>query len=194
MTRMGGLEAPDNSSGSAVIVLICAGVVAVHVVALKAPRKTLEAEFVVHATADINKEGIVDEPAGVQVADASHCLHERTPSADIGGVANATYTIVLFHALAGEGTDINHETQVRDARKGKVLKGNVQAFIALLVDNVGELAVGDSAVYVSTGKKAIELCRHRNGEQEQACEGQHGGSGFRHEISLPGLRAGKQAL
>src|SRR5579862_458222 len=192
--RKGSSETPDDSGGGSVIVLIGAGVMTMHVVALQPPGKTLQAKLVVDASAHVNEKRIVDKSAGVQMADPGHGMDEGTPSSDIRRDANTAYTVVLFHAPPGECAGIEHKPQSGKARKRQVFEGNVQAFVALLVHHVGELAVGNSAVDVSTGKKAVELCRHRNGEQQQAHEGQHGGSGFRHEISLPGARAGKQAL
>ena len=91
-----------------------------------------------------------------------------------------------------EAAGIDDDPEVREAGERKGFKGAVPAAIALFIDDVGELAVGDSGVNVSVGKKSIELCRHRDGEQKQGQERQHCGSSFRHEIFLPGGRAGKK--
>ena len=178
-------EAPNDSGRGAVVILIGAGVVTVHVVTLETPGKILEAKFVVDASTNVDKQRVVNEAAGIQVADTGHAVDEWAPASEIRGEANATQRVVLGDTSSVEAAPIDNQTDARKAGEGEVFKGGVPSFIALLVDDVRKLTVGNSAVDVSTRKKAVKLCRHRNGEQQQAQEGQRG-YGFQHEISLPG--------
>ena len=188
------LETPDDSGGGAVVILDSTGVVTVHVVTLETPGKVLEAKLVVDPTANVDEKRVVDEAAGVQVPDTSHAVDEGAPATQVGGEADTAERVVLGHALSVEAASVDHQPDTREAGEGEIFKRGVPSFIALLVDDVRKLTVGNSAVDVSTGKQAVKLCRHRNGEQQQAQEGQHGGNGFRHEISSPALQAGKYAL
>src|SRR5437764_11437855 len=55
------LESPDNSGGGAVIVLVVAGVMGVHVVALHAPGKILEEKFVIETAASIDNQRVINK-------------------------------------------------------------------------------------------------------------------------------------
>src|ERR1700742_219900 len=91
-------EAPDDSCGGAVIVLRDAEIVGVHVVALEAPGKILEPQFVIESAAYIDEKRIVDEASRVEMTNASHGIHEGTQLADIGGVARPGDYVVLGYA------------------------------------------------------------------------------------------------
>src|SRR5260370_9916658 len=94
------LEAPDNSSGGPVIVLIGAVIVTVHVIALQSPGEVLEGEFVIGAAADVDDEGIVDEAERVHVPNAGHAVHERAPLSNAGGKAWAGPDVALLQPAA----------------------------------------------------------------------------------------------
>ena len=96
------------------------------------------------------------------MADAGHGIDEGTPSADVAGETRAKHAVVLGDAAGAiKAAGIEHETDARKARKRERFEGAVPTAIALLVDDVGELSVGDAGVDVSVGKKAVKLCRHR---------------------------------
>lgn len=187
-------ETPDDSGGSAIVILIGTGVVTMHVVALDTPGEILKSKFVVDASADVDGQRVIDEATGVEMADSGHPMDERAPPAEAGREANASERIVLGYTFSIEATAVEDETESREAGEGEIFGRDVPSFIALLVDDVGKLTVGNSAVDVSTGKKATELCRHRYGEKQQAQQGQRGGNGFRHEISLPGTSSRQTSI
>lgn len=136
----------------------------VHVIALKAPGKILEEEFVVDAAADINFQRVVDEASGIQVANAGHGVDEGTPLSEIGGDAGAAHDVVLNESAATvKAADIGDESDVGKAAEGQGLEGAIPSAIALLNDDIAELAVGNAGVNVPAGKKAVKLCRHWNG-------------------------------
>src|SRR5450755_2978696 len=160
-----GSEAPDNSSRCAVVVLIGAAVVTMHVITLHPPGEVLERKLIVGAAADIDQNGIVNQRVRVHVPNAGHGVYEGAPFSDGCRNAWAANDVVLFHAAAKEAAAIDHQADTRKAGKGKRLKRAVEAAIALLVDHVGELSVRDSGVDVSVGKESVELCCHRDREQ-----------------------------
>src|SRR5579859_681624 len=165
-----------------------------HVIALTAPGKILEEEFVVDAATDINFQRVVDEALGIQVADAGHGVDEGTPFSEIGGDTWAAEDVVLNESAAAvEAADIGNKPDAGKAAEGQGFVRAIPSAIALLDDDVAQLAVGNAGVDVSAGKKAVKLCRHWNRTYEPARESQHRGSSFRHEISLPGRRAGKNS-
>jgi len=136
----------------------------VHVIALKAPGKILEEKFVVDAAADINFQRVVDEASGIQVANAGHGVDEGTPLSEIGGDAGAAEDVVLNESAAAiEAADIGDESDAGKAAEGQGLEGAIPSAIALLDDDIAELAVGNAGVNVPAGKKTVKLCRHWNG-------------------------------
>src|ERR1700681_4070636 len=102
-------EAPDQSGGSAVIVLRGAAVVTAEVIALQAPGEILEVKFVVGAAAHSDGEGIVDEAVGIDVADSGHGLHERAPFSVSEGKARAADEDVLSDPLAEIAAAVGHQ-------------------------------------------------------------------------------------
>jgi len=169
-------KAPDNTSGCAVVVLIGAGVVAVHVIALQPPREILEAKLVVGAAADVDSHGVIDEAVGVHVSNASHGVHERAPFSIADGESRAGEEVILRHSAAVEAAAIEHQSDAREAGKRERFKRSVPAPIALLVDDVRELAVGNSGVDVSIGKESVKLRRHGDGTQNECYKCQRRGS------------------
>lgn len=186
-----GLEAPDDSGGSTVIVLCGAAVVTAEVVALDSPGEIFEAKFVVGTAAYVPGEWIVDETVGVDVANSGHAVNKGTPLSVTKREARAAEEHVLRNSLPEEGAAFGDEAEAWEASKGK---GFVRAFrtaITLLVDDVGELAIRNANVNVAIGKKTVELCRHRDREQHECNEGQDSGGKLWHEIFLRGGCAGK---
>ena len=112
-------EAPDDTGGSAVVVLISAEVVGVHVVALQAPGEVLEEEFVVRAAADVDDQRVVDEAARVQVTNAGHGMHEGPPLPEVGRQAWAGDRVVLRNVArircAVEAAGIDHQAEVQES-------------------------------------------------------------------------------
>lgn len=136
----------------------------VHVVALKAPGKILEEELVVDAAANIDFQRVVDEAAGIQVANTGHGVDEGTPLSEIGGNTGAAEEVVLHESAAPvEAADIGDEPDVGISAEGEGFIGAIPSAIALLDHNVAQLAVGNAGVNVPAGKKAVKLCRHWNG-------------------------------
>jgi hypothetical protein len=171
-----GSEAPDNSSGSPVIVLVGAVIVTVHVIALQPPGEVLEGKLIVRAAANVDRDRVVDEAVGVHVPNASHGVHEGAPFSKADGKAWAGEEVVLLNAAAIEAAAIDHQSEARKAGKGERLKRGVPSAITLLVDDIGELGVGNPSVDVSTGKKSVKLCRHRDREQHETNKRQRCGS------------------
>jgi len=135
----------------------------VHVIALKAPGKILEEEFVVDAAAHINFQRVVDEASGIQVANAGHGVDEGTPLSKVSGDAGAAHDVVLNESAAAvEAAGIGDESDVGKAAEGQGLEGAIPSAIALLDHHVAELAVGNAGVNVPAGKKPVKLCRHWN--------------------------------
>ena len=174
--RRQGSKAPDNSSGRAVIVLIGAGVVAVHVIALHPPGKILEAKLVVGATANVDRDGVIDEAVGVHVTNATHGVHEGAPFSIAEGKAWAGHEVILRDSSAVETAAIEHQSDARKAGKRERFKRTVPAAIALFVDHVGELTVGHSGVDVSIGQESVKLRRHGDGKQKERHKCQRRGS------------------
>ena len=154
-------------------------------------------KFVVGAAAHVDRDGIVDEAVGVDVADASHGVHEGTPFSVAEGKARAAEEEVLRNwrsAASIVTAAIEHQSEARKAGEGESLERALQAAITLLVDDVGELAVRNAGVDVAVGKKSVKLCRHGNREQDESNKRQHTGSSLRHELFLPGGYAGKKCI
>ncbi len=186
-------EAPNNSCRCAVVVLSRAGVARVHVISLESPGKILERKFVVESAANIDEERIVDKSAGIQVPHADHGIDEGTEFADVGGDPWAADEVVLSNAGAAvKAAGVNDQAYMGKAWEGNGFKRAIPSAIALPLDYVGELSIGNTSVNVSIGQEPVELCRHRDGEQEHAQKRQHSGSSFRQEIFLPGGRAGQK--
>src|SRR5579864_1553716 len=140
-------KAPHEPSGGAVIVLVSAGVVAVEVVALEAPGEILEAELVVRTAAYVDDVWVIDEAHRVHMTDAAHALQEGAPLSKVKGEPRAGNADVLRYRIVAASiitTAIDDQSEARKASKGKCLEGGVEAVIALLVDDVGELAVRDA--------------------------------------------------
>ena len=93
-------ESPHNSGRRAVIVLSGAGVTGVHVVTLESPGKVLKSQLVVDTAAYVDEDRIVDEAAGVQVADAGHGIDKGAPSSDIAGEPRTRHGVVLGDAAS----------------------------------------------------------------------------------------------
>ena len=55
------LEAPDNSSGSSIVVLVSAGIMTVQIIPLQSPGEVLERKFVVRAAAHVDRGWVIDE-------------------------------------------------------------------------------------------------------------------------------------
>src|SRR5437899_10762144 len=127
-------EAPYNSSGCAVVVLVGAGVATMHVVALQPPRKILEEEFVVHAATYVQRGWAIDEVVGIDVANAAHGMHERSPFSETCGHPQAAENIVLGNATAVEATAVSDQPDVRKARKRQSLDRGIPPAVAQLVD------------------------------------------------------------
>src|ERR1035438_1200535 len=190
--RCAGSESPDNSGGGAVVVLVGAGIVTVHVIALQPPGKILEGKFIVGAAADVDRERVIDEAVGVYVADASHGMHEGAPFSVGDRKARTADDVILLDPGAIKAAAIGDQAEAGETGEGNGFVRAGPAAITLLVDDVGELSVGDSGVDVAIGKKSVELCRHRDREQHEYNKRQHSGGSLRHEIFLPGGCAGKK--
>src|SRR5260370_27083271 len=104
-----GLEAPDNSRGCPVIVLVGARIMTVHVVALQAPGKVLEGKFVVCSTADVDGRGVVDEAVGVHVPNAAHAVYEGPPFSDRDGEPRASENVGLLPPASIEAAPIEDQ-------------------------------------------------------------------------------------
>src|SRR5579859_1064055 len=187
-------EAPDNTGRRAVVILRGAQIMRVHIVALQAPGEILKEELIVGAAANVDLQRVVNEAAGVQMTNAGHGVDERPPLSETGREAWAAQRVVLHQAFAAiKPADIRHQSDAWIAAEREGFVGSIPSAIALLDDDIAELRVGNTDVHVSAGKKAVELGRHWNGAQKPARKRQQRGSSFRHEISLPGLRAGKNS-
>jgi len=105
------LEAPNDSSGSAVIVLGGTGVMRVHVVALKTPGKILEEEPIVEAPAYINDHRVVDEGiSGTHVPNARHGVHEGPDSSNTCGDTGASNNVILPQAIGAiKATPVDYQ-------------------------------------------------------------------------------------
>src|ERR1700736_890689 len=161
----GDSEAPDNSGGGVVVLLIGTGVVTVQVVALQPPGKILEGKLVVEAAAYVDGDGVVDEAVRVDMPNAGHGVHERTPLSVTKRKPGSADEYVLLHRRAAAAivtAAIGDQTEARKASEGKRLEGPLKAAITLFVDDVGRLAVRNSGVDVAIGKQSVKLCRHRN--------------------------------
>src|SRR5580704_15315452 len=93
-------EAPYQAGGCAVVALIGAEVVAAHVIALQAPGKILEHEFVVGAAADVDDDWIVNVAERLEMLNASHGVDKGTPFSEVGGKARAEDGVILPDAGA----------------------------------------------------------------------------------------------
>ncbi len=152
-------EAPDDSGRCAVIVLRRAGIAGVHVVSLKAPGEVLERKLVIEPAANIDKKRIIDKSAGIQVPHADHCVDEWPKLSDVGGDAGTADEVVLSHSGAAvKAAGVDDKPDMRKAREGNGFKGAVPSAIALPIDDVSELSVGNARVNVSIGQEAVELC------------------------------------
>jgi hypothetical protein len=72
-------DAADDSGGGPVVVLVCAQVVRVNVVALHTPGEILEEEFVVHPPADVYCGWVVEVAARVHPLDAAQAMNKGAP-------------------------------------------------------------------------------------------------------------------
>ena len=142
------------------------------VVALQSPGEILEKKLVVGAAAEIDGDGIVDEAVRFNVANAAHGMHKGTPFSVNAREARAGKSDILRNTGAVETAGIEHQSNMRKAREGEGLERTVPAAIALLVDDIGKLAVGNSGVDIAIRKQRAELCRHRNRKQYESQERQ----------------------
>lgn len=158
------LESPDETGGGAVIVLRVAGVMRVHVIALNTPGEVLEEHFVIEAAAHIDHQRVIDKCIGrTNVTNAGHGMNEGSDLSDIGGESGAANNVVLPQAIAAvKAAAVHDQAEPRKARERNIFKGSIPPAITLLVDDVGELTVGDATVNISAGQKAVKLCRHWN--------------------------------
>src|ERR1035437_4447271 len=182
-------EAPDKSSGSPVVVLIGAAVMAIQIVALQSPGEVLETKSVVRAAAYVDRHWVVDEAIRVYVPDAGHGVHEGAPFSVAEGYTWATEKDVLCNwrsAISIVTAAIEHYPEVRKTGERERLEGALKPAITLPVDDIGELAVRNSSVDVAIRKKSVKLCRHGDREQDKTNKRQHRGSSLRHELFLPG--------
>lgn len=152
-------EAPDDAGGCAIVVLVGAGIAGMHVISLEAPGEIFERKFVVQTAADVDEEGIVDKAAGIQVAHTDHGIDEGTEFSDVSGETGAADEVVLSYAGSAIKTaGVNDKTDVRKAWEGKGFERAIPAAIALPVDDIRELSIGNTSVNVSVGKEPIKLC------------------------------------
>src|ERR1700719_3833516 len=100
------------------------------------------------------------------MSDTRHCMNERPPFSHVGRKPWASGDVVFGFAAPVKAGAFSHQTDVRKADERKRLKRGVPSLVALLVRDVRQLRIGNSAVDVSTGKKSVELCRHWNGSQK----------------------------
>src|ERR1700722_17483247 len=114
------------------------------------------------------------------------------PSSIVDRNARAAEKIVLLHASTIETAGIGDHPDVGMASQRKRFERAVPSLVALGVGGVRELAVGNSAVNVAIRKKSVELCRHRDREQQETQKCQCSGSRLGHELFLPGGCAGKK--
>src|SRR5258708_291808 len=115
-------EPPHNPGRSAVIVLISAGIMRVHVVALKTPREVLEPELVVDASPDVNQQRPVSKPARTQSPDAGHRMYERPPLSHVGRKAWAAGDVVFGFAAPVKAAPVSDQAEVRKTDEWKRLK------------------------------------------------------------------------
>src|SRR5215469_11200821 len=109
---------PDNAGRCAVVVLIRAGVVGMHEVALHAPGKVLEPELVVDASADIDQQRTIREPAGVPVTDPGHRVHERAPLAHSDRIPRAAHNVIFRFALPVKPRSVGDQAKAREPHEG----------------------------------------------------------------------------
>lgn len=125
------------------------------------------------------------------MANAGHGMNKWPDLTDIGREPGSADDVVLPQAIAAiKSAAIHYQAEAGKARERDIFKGSVPAAITLLVNDVGELAVGDASVNIPAWQKAVKLCCHWNRAQKKAHKCHHRGSSFRHAISLPGDRAG----
>src|ERR1700722_7378768 len=121
-------------------------------------------------------------------------MHKRTPATVVLRQSRAPQKIILrdfsrsIAAIKAAGVD--YDSKMSKAGERERFAGAIPAAIALLVDDIGKLAIGNSAVEIAVRE---QLCRHRNREQSQTNQCQHRRSSLRHELFLPGGCAGKKA-
>src|SRR5579864_4878209 len=158
------LESPDKTGGGAVIVLRVAGVMRVHVIALNAPGEILEEDFVIEAAAHIDHQRVIDKRVGrAHVTNAGHGMNEGSDLSYIRRQPGAADNVVLPQAIAAiETAAVHNQAETGKAGEREILKGCIPAAITLLVNDVGELAVGDTPVNIPAGQKTVELCCHWN--------------------------------
>src|ERR1700752_1965491 len=102
----------------------------------------------------------------MEVTQTGHRMNERPPLSHVGRKPWPPGNVVLGFAGPVKAGPFRYQADVRKADEWKGFKRGVPSFIALLVRDVRQLRVGNSAVDVSTGKESVELCRHWNGAQK----------------------------
>jgi len=145
-------EAPNHAGGGLEIVLRNSGVVPVKVVALQSPGEILEGQLVISAAAKVQDEGVVDKAVGSDVTDSGHGLHEGAPFAIVRRETRTADANILRDAGTVETAAIDRDSEMRVAWKREGLEGGIEAVIALFIDHIGEMAVGDSDIGVAIGK------------------------------------------
>src|SRR5271165_934681 len=110
-------EAPDDAGGSAVVILSCAEVAGMHVIALHPPGKVFEENFVVRTAADVDHHRVIDEAARVQMSNAGHAVHKGAPLPEGGRQARPGNRVVLRDVagipLTVKTAAIDHDTEVQ---------------------------------------------------------------------------------
>src|SRR5207248_1839849 len=123
-------EPPDDSGRGAVIILIGAGVMGVHVIALHTPGKILKKQFVIKTATHIDFERIVNESIGrAHMPDTSHRVDEGAQFPHIYRKTRAAEYVVLPNPAAVETAAIDDKSKMRKAGEGEILERSVPATI-----------------------------------------------------------------
>src|SRR5690242_14917980 len=100
-------EAPDNSGGRPVCILVGVGVMRVDIVTLQSPGEIFEEYLVVSAAAHIDRDGVVDDARRVHSLQAAHGLDKWAPFSEGGRQAGAKQKVIrLDLATADSGAVI----------------------------------------------------------------------------------------
>src|SRR5579862_7923815 len=115
-------EAPDNTGGSAIVVLGVAGVTRAHIVTLYAPGEIFDEELIVCPAANVDHQRTPDKSAGIETSNACPNLEERAPPSDIGEKTGTGHRLVLSHALAIKATAIDEDPELLKTRERQQFK------------------------------------------------------------------------
>src|SRR5260370_21461323 len=102
----------------------------------------------------------------MELTQTGHRMNEGPPLSHVGRKPRPPGDVVFRFASPVKAAAFRHQADVRKADEWKRLERGVPSFVALLVRNVRQLRIGNSAIDVSTGKKSVQLCRHWNGAQK----------------------------